>query len=53
DRHFFRYPGSLTTPPCSESVEWIVFRTPLTLSTENLTRYKAHFPSNARPIQLL
>ncbi|MGD1936726.1 MAG: carbonic anhydrase [Cyanophyceae cyanobacterium] len=53
DRHFFRYSGSLTTPPCSESVEWIIFRTPLTLSTENLSRYRSHFPSNARPIQLL
>ncbi|MEM9246878.1 MAG: carbonic anhydrase family protein, partial [Cyanobacteria bacterium P01_F01_bin.153] len=53
DRHFFRYSGSLTTPPYSESVEWIIFRTPLTLSTENLSQYKSHFPSNARPIQLL
>ncbi|MGD1850565.1 MAG: carbonic anhydrase [Cyanophyceae cyanobacterium] len=53
DRHFFRYSGSLTTPPCSETVEWIIFRKPLTLSTENLGRYKAHFPRNARPIQRL
>lgn len=30
--HFFRYEGSLTTPPCYESILWTVFDTPITLS---------------------
>ena len=51
DHHFYRYPGSLTTPPCSETVEWIIFQTPVTLSTERLAQYKMRFRNNARPIQ--
>ena len=53
----FRYPGSLTTPPCSEHVEWIVMASPITMSEAELTRIRgmfagAGFPSgNARPLQ--
>ncbi|NXI06320.1 CAH6 anhydrase, partial [Pachycephala philippinensis] len=30
--HFYRYQGSLTTPPCSESVTWTIFHSPIVLS---------------------
>uniref|UniRef100_A0A8C4TZM7 Carbonic anhydrase 6 n=1 Tax=Falco tinnunculus TaxID=100819 RepID=A0A8C4TZM7_FALTI len=30
--HFYRYQGSLTTPPCSESVLWTIFHSPIVLS---------------------
>lgn len=51
DRTFFRYRGSLTTPPCSEVVQWMIFKTPIELSTEQVAAFKAIFPLNARPVQ--
>lgn len=30
--YFYTYQGSLTTPPCSEAVTWIVFPDPLPVS---------------------
>lgn len=51
DRTLFRYQGSLTTPPCSEAVQWIVFKTPMELSAAQIAAFKAIFPLNARPIQ--
>ena len=48
--HFFRYEGSLTTPPCYESILWTVFDTPITLSHNQVQRkgrpllqYEEHF----------
>lgn len=48
---YFRYLGSLTTPPCSEGVQWLVLTRPLTFSDEQIVQYGAHHPPNARPIQ--
>ncbi|MFN8476196.1 MAG: carbonic anhydrase family protein [Anaerolineae bacterium] len=50
---YYRYDGSLTTPPCSQSVKWIVMSTPVTASAEQLAAYKAiMYPTN-RPVQPL
>lgn len=49
----FRYEGSLTTPPCSESVHWMVMATPVTASASQIAAFGALFPHNARPIQPL
>jgi len=49
----FRYEGSLTTPPCSETVHWTVMASPQTVSPSQIAAFSALFPSNARPVQPL
>jgi len=49
----FRYEGSLTTPPCSETVHWTVMASPQTISPSQIAAFSALFPSNARPVQPL
>ncbi len=51
DRRYFTYMGSLTTPPCSEGVKWIVMRQPVTLTKEQIDIFARMYPMNARPIQ--
>lgn len=52
-RVYYRYFGSLTTPPCTEGITWTVFRTPVHASPEQIRRFAALFPMNARPAQPL
>ncbi|EBW6088381.1 carbonic anhydrase family protein, partial [Salmonella enterica subsp. enterica serovar Enteritidis] len=54
DRTYWRFSGSLTTPPCSEGVTWLVMKHPLTLSDAQLKTFKAlmHHDNN-RPTQPL
>lgn len=49
----FRYEGSLTTPPCSETVHWTVMASPQTASADQIAAFSAMFPLNARPVQPL
>lgn len=51
DHASYRYVGSLTTPPCSEGVSWIVMRTPVTLSSMQLRMLRAVLAGNSRPVQ--
>ncbi|WP_310734376.1 carbonic anhydrase [Ideonella livida] len=51
DPRYYTYMGSLTTPPCSEGVMWLVMKQPITLSTEQLDIFARLYPLNARPIQ--
>jgi carbonic anhydrase len=48
---YYNYLGSLTTPPCSENVEWLVLRDPIQVSAAQIARFKAAIPMNARPVQ--
>jgi carbonic anhydrase len=51
-RDYYRYNGSLTTPPCSEGVRWIVMKQPLTVSKAQVEQFgKALGFANNRPIQ--
>jgi carbonic anhydrase len=50
-RSYFTYMGSLTTPPCSEGVLWMVMKQPVGVSTEQLAVFARLYPMNARPIQ--
>ena len=43
---YFSYVGSLTTPPCSEEVNWIVFRDPIILSLEEVEKLQDNMPVN-------
>jgi carbonic anhydrase len=52
-RTTYRYDGSLTTPPCSESVKWFVMTTPIALSHEQIGAFTALFQGNSRPVQSL
>lgn len=49
----YRYDGSLTTPPCSESVKWFVMSTPIELSAEQIAKFRAIIKGNNRPTQSL
>ncbi|MEL6332454.1 MAG: carbonic anhydrase family protein [Cyanobacteria bacterium J06626_26] len=48
-----RYSGSLTTPPCSEGVTWLVLTTPIEASTQQLDTFHNLLGDNARPLQRL
>jgi carbonic anhydrase len=50
-RTYFRYAGSLTTPPCSEGLTWTIFREPIEASPAQIAQFAALFPNNARPVQ--
>ena len=50
---YYTYDGSLTAPPCTEGITWLVLKQPVEISTAQLNQLKSFFPSNARPVQAL
>jgi carbonic anhydrase len=59
NQDYYRFNGSLTTPPCSEGVLWMVMKNPVTASAEQIEKFKhiMHHdnnrplqPTNARPV---
>ncbi|NGZ77060.1 carbonic anhydrase [Saccharibacillus alkalitolerans] len=53
DLHSVHYDGSLTTPPCTEHVNWNVLEQPIELSQEQIDLFAKLFPDNHRPVQEL
>jgi len=51
DRRYYTYMGSLTTPPCSEGVLWLVMQQPLAVSARQIDIFSRLYPMNARPMQ--
>jgi carbonic anhydrase len=51
DRGYYTYMGSLTTPPCSEGVLWMVMRQPVQVSQSQIDIFTRLYPMNARPVQ--
>ncbi|MEH0167761.1 carbonic anhydrase [Paucibacter sp. JuS9] len=51
DKAYYTFMGSLTTPPCSEGVLWLVMRQPVALSAAQLNVFARLYPMNARPVQ--
>jgi len=53
NKNYYFYQGSLTTPPCSESVNWVIMQEPIEATAAQLRRFEKVIAPNARPIQKL
>lgn len=52
DLGYYRFSGSLTTPPCTEGVRWLVLKQPMSVSEQQVKQFAdvMHHPNN-RPVQ--
>jgi carbonic anhydrase len=50
---YYSYDGSFTTPPCTEQVKWIVLAEPVSLSRQQIMRFREVIHDNNRPVQPL
>ena len=53
DHRYYTFTGSLTTPPCTENVTWIVLEAPMTVTKQQIAKFAAIYPDNERPVQPL
>lgn len=53
DKKYYTYTGSLTTPPCTDGIEWVLFKQPITMSPEQINIFVQKYANNARPLQAL
>lgn len=51
NRNYWTYMGSLTTPPCTEDVLWMVMKQPVPISAEQVSIFTRLYRNNARPVQ--
>jgi carbonic anhydrase len=50
-RAYYTFPGSLTTPPCTENVTWFVLKQPVTVSDKEIEQFSRLYRHDARPTQ--
>lgn len=50
-RNYYTFLGSLTTPPCTEGVLWLVLKAPVQISKEQLASFATIYRNNVRPVQ--
>jgi carbonic anhydrase len=48
---YYRYTGSLTTPPCTETVDWLVLTDSIRVGSEDIEAFARLYEMNARPVQ--
>jgi len=53
NQDYYRFSGSLTSPPCTEGIRWILIKTPMTASKEQIDALAALTQHNNRPLQAL
>jgi carbonic anhydrase len=52
-RGYYAYEGSLTTPPCSEVVNWLLLTEPIQVADSDIASFAKLYAMNARPVQKL
>jgi carbonic anhydrase len=50
-REYYTYMGSISTPPCTENVLWMVMKQPMQASPAQMALFSRLYPLNARPVQ--
>ena len=53
NHRYYTFSGSLTTPPCTENVTWMVMVEPVTVSKEQIEKFAKLYPDDERPVQPL
>jgi carbonic anhydrase len=53
DMGYYMYMGSVTAPPCTENVRWLVLKTPVEVSAAQIKAFAKLYPDDARPPQPL
>jgi carbonic anhydrase len=53
DQRYYQFLGSLSTPPCTEGVLWMVIKQPAAVSREQIRLFTQLYPNNTRPVQPL
>jgi carbonic anhydrase len=51
--NYYRYSGSLTTPPCSETVDWLLLTDPIQAAANDVAAFAKLYENNARPVQTI